>query len=232
MNNLEKNFFLIIRGNYFSFNIISKDYEVLYEKETFYDKLNLKNDFNRIKKFLDENIFQIEKKFNLYIENIYLIIEDENFVKTDVSLTKEFNYLSSDFNNILGDLSMIKESVLKSNDDFQLIHMIINKFIVDKKDYSELPDQLDKKNFFLEIKLICLEKKRLINLKKILSEYQISIHKILNYEYVDTFKKSDLDNISVLATKLLWGLNKNEINLKEKHSKNIGFFEKFFKFFS
>ena len=232
MDNSEKNFFLIIRPNHYSFNIVNKDYEVLHEKEIFYDELNSKNDLNNIKNFLDGNIFQIEKKFNLYIENIYLIIEDKNFVKTDVSLTKEFNYLSSDFNNILGDLSMIKESVLKSNDDFQLIHMIINKFIVDKKDYSELPDQLDKKNFFLEIKLICLEKKRLINLKKILSEYQISIHKILNYEYVDTFKKSDLDNISVLATKLLWGLNKNEINFKEKHSKNIGFFEKFFKFFS
>ena len=64
-------------------------------------------------------------------------IEDKNFVMTDVSLTKEFNYLSSGFNNILGDLSMIKESVLKSNDDFQLVHMIINKFIVDKKDYLE-----------------------------------------------------------------------------------------------
>ena len=231
MDNLEKNFFLIIRGNYFSFNIIGEDYEVLYEKETFYDELNLKNDFNRIKKFLDENIFQIEKKFNLYIENIHLIIEDKNFVKTDVSLIKEFNYLSSGFNNILGDLSMIKESVLKSLDDFQLVHMIINKFIVDKKDYLELPDQIDKKNFSLEVKLICLAKDRLINLKKILSEYQISINKIFNYEYVSTFKEGDVDNISVLATKLLGGLNKNEINLKEKYSKNIGFFEKFFKFF-
>ena len=127
---------------------------------------------------------------------------------------------------------MIKESVLKSNDDFQLVHMIINKFIIDKKDYSELPDQIDEKNFFLEIRLICLEKKRLINLKKLLSEYQISIHKILNYDYVDTFKKGDLDHISVLASKLLRGLNKNEINFKEKYSKNIGFFEKFFKFLS
>ena len=42
---------------------------------------------------------------------------------------------------------MIKESVLKSNDDFQLVHMIINKFIIDKKDYSELPDQIDEKIF-------------------------------------------------------------------------------------
>ena len=44
MNNLEKNFFLIIRPNYFSFNIVSKDYELLYEKEIFYDELNLSYD--------------------------------------------------------------------------------------------------------------------------------------------------------------------------------------------
>ena len=139
--------------------------------------------------------------------------------------------MSSGFNNILGDLSMIKESVLKSNEDFQLVHMIINKFIVDKKNFLELPEQIDQKSFFLEIKLICLKKRRLIKLKKILSEYQISINKIFNYEYVNSFKKSEVDHISLLANKLLGGLNKNEINLKEKYSKNIGFFEKFFNFF-
>ena len=53
MNNLEKNFFLIIRPNAFSFNIVSKDYELLYEKEIFYDELNLINNLNQIKKFLN-----------------------------------------------------------------------------------------------------------------------------------------------------------------------------------
>ena len=173
-----------------------------------------------------------EKKFNLYIEEIYLIIDDKSFINVDISLIKDFKFLSTKIENISNDLSNIKESILKSNIDFELVHMIINKFIMDKKDYSVLPEQANQKNVFLELRLICLKTKTLINFKKILSRYQISIKKILNYEYVDSFKLDRSDNISLVAIKLINGLNQNEINLQKQNLKNRGFFEKFFQFFS
>ena len=64
-------------------------------------------------------------------------------------------------------MSIIKESILKSNNDFQLIHMMINKFIIDKKNYLSITTPKNKKNLFLEIKLICLRTERLIHLKKL-----------------------------------------------------------------
>ena len=110
--------------------------------------------------------------------------------------------------------------------------MIINKYIIDQKEYLVIPNQINPKNFFIEIRLICVNSKALVNFKKILSMYQISIKKIFNYEYVSSFKIDSRDYISLTANKLIEGFNKNEINLSEKHSKNMGFFEKFFKFFS
>ena len=72
----------------------------------------------------------------------------------------------------------------------------------------------------------------LFNFKKILSKYQISIKKIFNFEYVNSFKIEKSDNISIVANKLIEGFNKNEINFSEKYNKNLSFFEKFFKFFN
>ncbi len=232
MDNQKKSFFLVIRPNHFILHAISENCELLHNEEYFFNAEDHKDNLNILKKFLDENIINIEKKLSSYIEDIYLIVDDKNFISIDLSLIKDFKNLSGNINDNLSDLSNIKNSVLKSNTDFQLSHMIINKFIVNKKDYLILPDQIDKKNFFLELRFICLRIKTFLNLEKILSKYQITIKKVLSYKYVVSFKTDKTDHISLVANKLINGFNKNEVNFKKKHPKNAGFFEKFFKFFS
>ena len=230
MDDLEKKFFLIIKPNYFAFNVITEDSKILINEEVSHD--DLEDDSISLIKFLDDKIFKVEKDFNFYIKDIHLIIEDKNFLNFNLSLTKNFKDTFYDTDNVLNEMSIIKESILKSHNDFQLVHMMINKFIIDEKDYLELLPQKNKKNFFLEIRLICLRIERLIHLKKTLSKYQINIKKTFNYEYVESFKIKDLEHISLIANELDKGLNKKEINFVVKNPKNIGFFEKFFKFFS
>ena len=232
MDDPKKIFFLVIRPNHFILHAINENCKLLFKEEYFINDEDYKDNLDSLKNFLDENIFKIEKKFNLYIEDINLIIDDKNFISIDISLIKDFKYLSTKIDNILGDLSNIKYSILKSNIDFQLVHMTINKYIINKKDYLVIPDQIDKKNFFLEIRFICLRTKTFLNIKKTLLKYQISIRKVLSYEYVNSFNADETEYISLVANKLINGLNKNEINFRKKYPKNIGFFEKFFKFFS
>ncbi len=232
MDDQKKIFFLEIRPGYFSLHIVGENFDLLHKEEySFIDAGDIEN-LNTLNKFLDENIFKIEKKFSLYIKDIYLIFDDKNFVSVDISLIKDLNNFSNKIDNNLSDLSNIKNSVLKSNIDFQLTHMIINKFIINKKDYFMIPDEINMKSFFLEIKFICLRTKIFLNIVKILSKYQISIKKVLNYKYVKSFKINETDHISIIANKLINGHNKNEIVFEKKYSKNIGFFRKFFKFFS
>ena len=232
MDDTKKKFFFIIHPKYYALHIIYDDNEILYEKKLSHDGLDFENNLINLKKFLDDNIFKIEKKFSLYVNDIYLIIDDKDLINIDVSLIKDFEYLSSDFKYIQSDLQNIKESVLKSNFEFELVHMVINKFITEKNEYFELPDSIDQKNLFLEIRLICLKKRRLFNFKQMFSNYEISIKKILNYKYIDSFKTDQLVNTSLIASRLINGMNKNEINFIKRRPKNIGFFEKFFKFFS
>lgn len=232
MDDTKKKFFFIIHSKYYALNIIHDDNKILYEKKFFHDGLDSENNLINLKKFLDNNIFNIEKKFSLYVRDIYLIIDDKDLINIDVSIIKDFEYLSSNFKYIQSDLQNIKDSVLKSNYGFELVHMVISKFIIDQNEYFELPKDINQKNLFLEIRLICVKKEVLSNFKKILSNYEISIQKILNYKYIDSFKTDQMVNTSLIASKLINGLNKNEINFIKRRPKNAGFFEKFFKFFS
>ena len=226
------NFFLLIRPKYFAIYAINKDYQILFKDDlSHYDKTFESYSFS-IKKFLNKNIFKLEKKFNLYIEDINLIIDHKNFIKIDLSLTKNFKDLSKQINISLNDLSNIKESILKNNTDFELIHMIINKYIIDKKvSVIKLVDNFQK-DIFLEIGMICLKKDTINGFREILSSYQISIRNIFYFDYVNSFKNVENENISVLAYKLYNGLNSNEIIFRKKTPKKIGFFEKFFRFFN
>ena len=229
MDNLKKKIFLTIKSNILALNVIGDDSKMLFNENLLQD--NLEDYSISLNKFLDEKIFKVEKKFNFYIKDIYLIIEDKNFINFDLSLIKDFKNTFDNTNDVLNEISNIKETILKSNPDFQLIHMMINKFIIDGKKYLELPNKKTENNFFLEIKFICFRINKLITIKKTLSKYQINIKKTFNYEYVKSIKKDNSEHISLVANKLDNGLNENEIKFMEKNSKIIGFFEKFFKFF-
>ena len=230
MDNLKKNFFLVIRPKYYELNVINEKYKTLFKEEFFINDKISENNLDELKNFLNENIFNLEKKFNLYIKDIYLIIDHYDFINIDVSLINEFRNLPTHFNSS-HDISNIKKDVLLSNNTYQLTHMTINKFIVDKKNYHTQPKNDIFKNVFLEFKFICLKKYILNSYQDILTNYQISIKSIFNYDYVNSFRTSENDSISILAYKLNNGLNPNEISFSKKYAKKLGFFEKFFKFF-
>ena len=204
----------------------------IYYEELLVDEFHKHQNFRKLDHFLNQNIFKIEKKFNVYLKDINLIVDHANFIKIDLSLIKNFSNFPKQTDIFLNDVSNIKDSVLKTNNNYQLIHMIINKFIDDKKNYPLLSDDNEKKNILLEVGLICLQKNIIKQLKEILSKYQISIKNILNYEYVYSFKMKEKDCLFKVADQLINGLNINEIKFVQKDIKNKGFFEKFFNFFS
>ena len=76
MDNLKKKIFLTIKSNILALNVIGDDSKMLFNENLLQD--NLEDYSISLNKFLDEKIFKVEKKFNFYIKDIYLIIEDKN----------------------------------------------------------------------------------------------------------------------------------------------------------
>ena len=231
-NAKKKIFFLLIRSQQFILSALNEQNEILFNKELLVDDTNLEENFKALEKFLDENIFELEEKFNYYIEDINLIVDYKEFITIDVSTIYNFNNSYNQSNSSLSNLANIKDNVLKNMNDYNLIHMVINKFIIDKEEYSSIPNDNNYKNIFLEISFICLKKDIVQNLQKIFSKYEISIKNISYFDYVNSFKKLETDNIIALANNLINGHNPKEVSFIQKPYENVGFFEKFFKLFN
>ena len=110
--------------------------------------------------------------------------------------------------------------------------MLIENYKIDNKNYSFLPDNLNCDNFSLDVKFICLSKNLIEELEIVLKRYQILINQVLCASYIENFFDRDHSDLFTTASRIISGYNANEVLLINKTSKNKGFFEKFFDFFS
>ena len=202
------------------------------------DKDNLKNIYNEeievndqieidnLSKFLDENIYKIEKMINNFIRNIILIIDDEKILSTNISIKKKNYEKNINEKYLENNLIEIKDIFRENNKDHIIMHMIIvNNFLTNNKDVND-------NNIFLEVNFISISKKFTFIFDKLLEEHQIKISQYMSGSYIKTFFSEDLAELSVVANKLNNGLNQNEVVLISKNIENKGFFEKFFQLFS
>ena len=109
--------------------------------------------------------------------------------------------------------------------------MLIDKYIVKGIPYKILPENLEGNNLITQVNFICLEKKVVENFRKIFSKYEISMNKIICYNYLKNLDNFNSENICKMAYDTIIGQVENEILIVEKTLKNQGFFEKFFNFF-
>ena len=233
MNDLKKNkFFLLIGLTQIKFIALNENKKILLEKKLLINDLTLNQNFKTLEVFLHKNIFDLESKLNDHIKEVDLIINYDDFLTVDVSTVNFLKNNTIESKKISNFLINIKDNVISNIHDYDLTHMLINKFIIDGKQYSSLPDKNDCDNTLLEIRFVCLKKNILQSLKKIFSKYEVLVKNISSYDYVNNFKGSQVDNIFDLSDKLRNGLNHKEILLIDKSTKNLGFFEKFFNFFS
>ncbi len=214
-----------------SINHISS-FEEFYRKEKLIKNSSNKICFKSIKEFLDENIFDIEKILSNFVEKIFLIIDYDNFLPVKISIKKNnYNqFLTKD--SLKYSLNEVLDECKKTFGDRKIMHMIIENYNIDNKDYSSLPENIRCNNFFLDIKFICIPNNLFQNLQEILKNYHISINRVISAKYVHDFFPQNERNLLRNTKDLIDGCNENEIQFVNKPPKYIGFFEKFFKLFS
>jgi len=212
--------------------IFSKiDSKTLYKNE--YKFLEFKDQIDEIKiiNFLTDNIFKIEKKFNIFINDIKLIIDSNQFHSVNISIKHNIygKVSKKNYINILNDL---KNCVNENYVNYSLIHYVINHYLVDNN-VEKILDYSKKCNHFcLDATFILLDKKDIFFYKKIFEKFQISIEKFICGKYIfDTFDSNELNECEK-GLKISSGFNPNEVFLIQKSVKKKGFFERFFHFFN
>ena len=95
----ELQYFLSISPNKYGIYLFdTKNLTNLYK-----DEIILNNDTNyqnhdELKKFLDDNIFKIEKLSGKFIENIFLILEDKKIFNLEIGIKKKITIFQSQKN--------------------------------------------------------------------------------------------------------------------------------------
>jgi len=209
-----------------------------------YDKNNLKNlyneeigysdeiELNTLSKFLDDNIYKIEKKIKNFIRNIILIVEDDKILEIGISLKKKNYEKNENQKQLENSLVEVKDIFKENYQDLLIMHMVIvekeNNFLLNNANNSD--DYL-----FLEVNFISIPNKFTFYFDKLLENHQINIKRYMSGDYIKSFfdiESKESMELFVMANKLNDGLNKNEVQLISKSKENRGFFEKFFQLFS
>ncbi len=208
-----------------------------------YDKNNLKNlyneeikinneiDLNILSKFLDENIYKIEKTINNFIRNIILIVDNDNILDVSISTKKKNyeNYINQKY--LKNSLIEIKDIFRENYPNQIIMHMnIVNN---DKNENDFLFNNVNNNDYlFLEVNFISIPNKFTLNFDKLLKNHQIQIRRYMSGTYIESYLSEEITEFSEMAYKLNNGSNKNEVQLVSKSIQNKGFFERFFQLLS
>jgi len=206
-------------------------------KNLFQETIIIKNnydliDFTELTKFLDKNIYKIEKLIGTFIKNIFLIIDNKDNLIINLGNKKKIeNKINKErLKNIL---IKLKNLINENYKDQTIMHILLNKQLVyedNETSFIEIDADIDYQH--LEVSFITLSNHLIINLNKILQEYQIKISKFTDGEYVKNFFNDQEIELSLATHKLINGFNDNEVIIVPKSTENKGFFERFFNFFN
>ena len=222
-------FLYISKIKYQIFVYDKNDLKNLYSEEIGYsDEIEL----NTLSKFLDDNIYKIEKKIKNFIRNIILIVEDDKILEIGISLKKKNYEKNENQKQLENSLVEVKDIFKENYQDLLIMHMVIvekeNNFLLNNANNND--DYL-----FLEVNFISIPNIFTFYFDKLLENHQINIKRYMSGDYIKSFfdiESKESMELFVMANKLNDGLNKNEIELISKSKENRGFFEKFFQLFS
>ena len=228
MNEKNLETFMYIGFDKILISIFSKDdSKVLYQNEHKFFQIENKIDEIIIINFLNENIFQIEKKFNQFINDINLIIDSNQFHFINIS-TKQNIYgqvQKKDQINILNDL---KNYIHENYINYSIIHYVVNYYLIDNEFEKSFDFSKKCNHFCVDTTFILLNKKDILFYKKIFEKFQILVKKIMCGKYIFNSLDSNKFNECEMGLKHLSGYNPNEVFLIKKSVQKYGFFERFF----
>ena len=189
-------------------------------------------DLNVLNQLLDQNVFRIEKLLGNFVENICLVVEDINNYNISFGIKKKI------YENIINKKyleNLLIEAKDLFNENYQtekIMHIIIDKYLVDDLSYLSFDDNFVGENFSLEIQFKSISSSLADDIEKVLEKYHIRISNYVDGNYVKDFFLEENTEFGEMLFKIRNGFNINEVKLVPKNLRKIGFFEKFFQLFS
>ena len=230
------------RGNFY-FGISDKKIYICYIEngKTYYkeninfeipDSLSNDLNFEIIIKLLKKNIRKIEKKLGFFLNSGNISIKSNSYQSILFSIKNIFDEKYLDKKVITNILQSGIQKFYIDEKHLSIVHIIINKYIVDDKVFINFPNNIKFKKIILEIEFICLNRNLVNKVKNLFSECKININKIVSHEYANRILNNVSDDtICLSAHKVISDSNQSEVFLESNFRKKKGIFYKIFNFF-
>ena len=194
----EKNFetFIDFGSSKIRIAIFDNDYSKIkfFSEKECLSTFNLENlNLTNSKKIIEELIQISEKKIGIHINSVNLMIDTPDLFSIDLSIKKNLEGKKINNNDIKYLLQEAKQLVQNNNFDKKIIHIIIEKFVLDDKIFYTIPEGNPECNYLtLEIKFICFSNIIFNQLSEHLKENYISIENLLCSSYIKSLNYNQL----------------------------------------
>jgi len=194
----EKNFetFIDFGSSKIRIAIFDNDYSKIkfFSEKECLSTFNLENiNLTNSKKIIEELIQISEKKIGIHINSVNLMIDTPDLFSIDLSIKKNLEGKKINNNDIKYLLQEAKQLVQNNNFDKKIIHIIIEKFVLDDKIFYTIPEGNPECNYLtLEIKFICFSNIIFNQLSEHLKENHISIENLLCSSYIKSLNYNQL----------------------------------------
>jgi hypothetical protein len=228
---LHNKYFVILNKDEIVFSCLNSENKISFKKS--HSLINGPNNvLEELEYFFINNLIEIEKSLKDFIKNIYLIIDTDQSFSVNLSIKYKLGTEKINKDKINDLLSSLYYQFTKYSNDLKVIHMTINKLLIDgkEKDLSSVREIFD--DLILEVKFECLKNQTVHHIKKLCSNYQISVDKILLANNLGNSIWPQTENIIHVAIRDIYCLNKNAIKIVKKKQYKKPFFERFFHFFN
>ena len=148
----ELQYYLSVSPNKYGIYLFdTKNLTNLYKEEIILKNDTIYQNHDELKKFLDENIFKIEKLSGKFIENIFVILEDKKIFNLEIGIKKKNYNISITKEYLENSLVEAKDLFRESYHNQEIIHMIVNKYFINGKTQLLFEENLKCENFALEV---------------------------------------------------------------------------------
>ena len=232
-NKVFQSFYLAIIGHNLHIDYFNSEDENSHHKkkylmpDTLDDNLNL----TILTKFILEKVKDFEKDVGSFIEKVNLIT-DAKYDQFSLSLKNKYNSSKIKDTDVVRLINDAKNLIIRNNKNCFILHILVDKYIVDGKEYFEFPENLNYEEFIIDLSFITVQNSIIKTLNRVLKDCNIEVKKIISHQYSSRFADKRDTSPCVAGKKVIEGVNSLEVITQDDYSKKQGLFEKMFNFFS
>ncbi len=177
-------------------------------------KISEKNNYEEYSKSINILIREAEKKVSTHIENITVLYDTSKINTIDLSIKKKIDQ-STPFEDVYSSIVLEANQLIKDcYINKKVIHLIIKKYIINNKEFLNLPDKIPKLNsLILELKFICLPHNQYKNIFDTFKKNNLEVVNFFSSSLVKSFKYIDFFKESKFVAFLDIGLDRTTIIL-------------------